>query len=87
MRLIFDAIESANEVFDQYLDTKEMEVIMLPNTDTGVAEYEDGDEELMNQIGEDTEKSFHYSITFFVFANYGNIFVCNRNIVMHMYDR
>ena len=87
LHLIFDAIESANEVFDQYLDTIEMEVIMLPNTDTGVAEYEDGDEELMNQIGEDTEKSFHYSITFSVFANYGNIFVCNRNIVMHMYDR
>ncbi len=58
LHLIFDAIESANEVFDQYLDTKEMEVIMLPNTDTGVAEFEDGDEELMNQIEEDTEKRY-----------------------------
>ena len=29
LHLIFDAIESANDVYDQYLDTKEMNVIML----------------------------------------------------------
>ena len=58
LHLIFDAIESANEVFDQYLDTEKMEVIMLPNMTTGVAEVEDGDEELFQQIAEDTEKRY-----------------------------
>lgn len=58
LHLIFDAIESANEVFDQYLDTKEMEVIMLPNSGTGIAEFEEGDEELFQQIAEDTEKRY-----------------------------
>ena len=58
LHLIFDAIENANEVFDQYLDTKEMEVIMLPNSDTGIAEFEEGDEELFQQIAEDTEKRY-----------------------------
>ena len=50
LHLVYKAIDSANEVFNQYLDTEEMEVIMLPNMSTGVADYEDGNEELMNQI-------------------------------------
>ena len=59
LHLVHDAIESANEVFDQYLDTKEMKVIMLPNMETGAADFEDGDEELMAQIEDDEENRFY----------------------------
>ena len=58
LHLIYDAIESANDVFDQYLDTEEMKVIMLPNMDTGVADFEEGDEVLMNQIEDDEDNRF-----------------------------
>ena len=50
LHLIFDAIESANDVYDQYLDTKEMNVIMLPNLNSDFAEIEDGSRKIPVQI-------------------------------------
>ena len=58
LRLVYEAIESANEVYDQYLDTEEMKVIMLPNRFSGIAEYEDGDEELAERIEMDEDKRY-----------------------------
>ena len=58
LHLIFDAIESANDVYDQYLDTKEMNVIMLPNLDSDFAEIEDGDEELLECIENDEDHRY-----------------------------
>jgi len=58
LHLIFDAIESANDVYDQYLDTKEMNVIMLPNLNSDFAEIEDEDEELLERIENDEEHRY-----------------------------
>lgn len=58
LHLVYDAIESANEVFDQYLDTRKMEVIMLPNMITGVADLEDGDKKLMAKVERDHENRY-----------------------------
>ena len=58
LHLVYDAIESANEVFDQYLDTKEMEVVSLPNMDSDIADVLDEDEELMELIESDEDNRF-----------------------------
>ena len=58
LHLIFDAIESANDVYDQYLDTKEMNVIMLSNLNSDFAEIEDEDEELLERIENDEEHRY-----------------------------
>ena len=58
LHLVYDAIESANEVYDQYLDTDAMEVVSLPNMDSDFAEVLDEDEELMELIENDKYNRF-----------------------------
>ena len=58
LHLVYEAIESANEVYDQYLDTEEMKVIMLPNRFSAFAEYGEGDEELAERIEDDNDNRY-----------------------------
>lgn len=70
LEIVFEAIQTVDDMWNQYLDIEEMEVVMLPESPF-LGEYDEEDQELADMIEEGWNKRFFRLPTKFDIHEYG----------------